>query len=104
LGLVPPSPRAASARARSIHRLQLALTIHVERHDTEVRDETGRAVEVDLWTGCYTPRELRLLFRVCGLEVQSVASVEPGVYGDRAPTIEEPEFLVVGIRPSHSAA
>lgn len=75
----------------------------VQHERTEVRDETGRAVEVDLWTGCYTPRELRLLFRVCGLEVQSVASVEPGAYGDRAPTVEEPEFLVVGVRPSQSA-
>jgi hypothetical protein len=76
----------------------------VQHERTEVRDESGRPVEVDLWTGCYTPRELRLLFRVCGLEVRSVASVEPGAYGDRAPTVEEPEFLVVGVRPSHSAA
>ena len=45
---------------------------------TEVRDEAGEAIEVDLWTGCYTPRELRLLLGRHGLAVDWISSVEPG--------------------------
>ena len=40
-----------------------------------VRDESGRPAEVDLWTGCYTPRELRLMIAAAGLELTSIASV-----------------------------
>ncbi len=48
------------------------------------RARRGRAPSrrMDLWTGCYTPRELRLLARACGLVVERVSSVEPGAYGD----------------------
>ena len=72
----------------------------VSHERTEVRSEAGEATEVDLWTGCYTPRELRLLFRQCGLWVDSIASVEPGRYSAAAPSTESPEFLVVGRRPA----
>ena len=65
---------------------------------TEVRDEAGAARAVDLWTGCYTPRELRLLARACGLVVERISSVEPGAYGDDPPTIERPELLLVARR------
>lgn len=71
----------------------------VNHERTEVRDEAGSPLTVDLWTGCYTPRELRLLCRSVGLEVVSVASVEPGAYGDERPSTETPEFLVVARRP-----
>lgn len=70
----------------------------VSHERTEVRDEAGRAVEVDLWTGCYTPRELRALLGVHGLRVDRISSVEPGAYGDDPPTVETPEFLVLGSR------
>jgi SAM-dependent methyltransferase len=70
----------------------------VNHERTEVRDEAGSAVEVDLWTGCYTPRELRLLCRQAGLRVESVSSVEPGGYGLAAPTVESAEFLLVARR------
>lgn len=74
----------------------------VNHERTEVRDETGRPLTVDLWTGCYTPRELRLLCRAAGLDVVSIASVEPGAYGAERPSTETPEFLVVARRPSSS--
>lgn len=67
---------------------------------TEVRDPAGRVAEVDLWTGCYTPRELRLLLGRHGLVVDRIASVEPGGYGRAAPTVESPEFLVTAHRPA----
>ena len=62
---------------------------------TEVRSETGEVRQVDLWTGCYTPRELRLLFRANGLEVRHLWSVDPGQYREQPPTTESSEYLVV---------
>jgi SAM-dependent methyltransferase len=70
----------------------------VSHERTEVRDEGGAAIEVDLWTGCYTPRELRLMLGANGLIVDSISSVEPGVYGTEPPTVESPEFLVLATR------
>lgn len=72
----------------------------VDHEHTEVRDEEGRAKEVELWTACFTPRELRLMCRAAGLAVVDVWSVEPGAYGRNPPTVESPEFLVVARRPS----
>ena len=62
---------------------------------TEVKNASGQGMQVDLWTGCYTPRELRLLLAGVGLDVRSISSVEPGAYGNDAPTLESPEFLVI---------
>lgn len=62
---------------------------------TEVRSETGEPRTVDLWTGCYTPRELRLLLAANGLLIDSICSVEPGAYGSEPATTESPEFLVI---------
>lgn len=70
----------------------------VNHERTAVADETGRTVETSLWTGCYTPRELRLICDAHGLRVDSVSSVEPGAYGDEPPTVDTPEFLVLATR------
>jgi SAM-dependent methyltransferase len=70
----------------------------VSHERTTIHDEHGRAREVDLWTGCSTPRELRLLLDRHGLDVWSVASVEPGAYGDDPPSTEFPELLVLARR------
>ncbi|MBI4934099.1 MAG: methyltransferase domain-containing protein [Actinobacteria bacterium] len=70
----------------------------VNHEHTEVRSETGASKTVDLWTGCYTPRELRVLCRAAGLVVESVNSVEPGAYALATPTVETAEFLVVARR------
>jgi SAM-dependent methyltransferase len=71
----------------------------VAHERTEVRDDEGTPIEVDLWTGCYTPRELRLLLARHGLVVDRVTSVEPGRYGDDPPTTETAEYLVLAHRP-----
>jgi SAM-dependent methyltransferase len=71
----------------------------ISHERTAIRDPSGIAAEVDLWTGCYTPRELRLLCGREGLEVDRISSVSPGEYGDAAPSIETPEFLVIARRP-----
>ncbi len=71
----------------------------VAHERTEVRDEQGVAAEVDLWTACYTPRELRLLARLAGLRVDAISAVEPGAYGDAPPDTEHAELLVLATRP-----
>lgn len=72
----------------------------VSHERTEIRSESGEPKTVDLWTGCYTPRELRLLLGTHGFTVDSISSVEPGSYGSDPATIESPEFLVVAQRSS----
>lgn len=70
----------------------------VNHERTEIRSETGAARTVDLWTGCYTPRELRLLLDAHGVFVDSVSSVEPGAYGSEPPTADSAEFLVLATK------
>jgi SAM-dependent methyltransferase len=67
----------------------------VSHEVTEVKNEQGRGTEVDLWTGCYTPRELRLLMEKVGMAVDHIYSVEPGRYVADPPTVETPEFLLI---------
>ena len=67
----------------------------VNHEPTEVRDEAGKAVPADLWTTCYTPRELRLLVERTGLDVADVWSVSPGAYARNPPDLEHHEFLVI---------
>ena len=62
---------------------------------TTIKDEAGRDAAADLWTTCFTPRELRLLCAATGLEVEHLWSVEPGAYGRAEPDLEHPEWLVV---------
>jgi len=71
----------------------------VNHERTEVRDEAGTPAEVDLWTTCFTPRELRLLAASAGLEVEHLWSVTPGAYAAVAPIVESPELLLVARRP-----
>lgn len=70
----------------------------VNHERTELRSEAGEVTEADLWTGCYTPRELRLLADRNGLTVDSISSVEPGAYGTDAPTPDTAEFLLLATR------
>jgi len=71
----------------------------VSHERTEVRNDIGTAREVDLWTGCYTPRELRLMCDAAGLSVDAIYSVEPGRYLASAPTVESPEYLLIASNP-----
>jgi len=70
----------------------------VSHERTEIKNPAGEGQEVSLWTGCYTPRELRLLGAAAGLHVDRISSVEPGSYGIDPPTIESAEFLVLATR------
>ena len=70
----------------------------VNHERTTVRNEAGEERRFDLWTSCFTPRELRLLLSETGLEVDALWSVEPGAYRADAPTVDTPEYLVVATK------
>lgn len=71
----------------------------VNHETTELRDAGGVRADAELWTTCYTPRELRLLAERCGLAVDHLWSVTPGGYERLEPTIDTPEFLLVAHHP-----
>ncbi len=76
----------------------------VNHEHTAVRDAEGAERPAELWTTCFTPRELRLMARAVGLRVRAVHGVTPGAYGPHPPSIECPEFLLVADpAPSPSA-
>lgn len=71
----------------------------VNHETTELRDLDGVRTDAELWTTCYTPRELRLLAASVGLVVDDVWSVTPGEYQRSSPSTDTPEFLLRAHRP-----
>lgn len=67
----------------------------VNHERTAVLSESGEELMHDLWTSCFTPRELRLLAGAAGLDVEALWSVTPGRYARRTPSISEPEYLLI---------
>ena len=70
----------------------------VSHEVTEIRSPNGEVRSADLWTGCYTPRELRLMLGRSGAEVVDIWAVAPGEYRRDEPDTEHPEFLVLARR------
>lgn len=70
----------------------------ISHERTTVRDPNGVARDVSLWTGCYTPRELRLLLAATGFGTPVIFGVEPGAYRAAPPSLDLPEFLVIAER------
>lgn len=64
-----------------------------------VKDEDGKEARFDLWTTCFTPRELRLMAQAAGLTVRDVWSLTPGKYQPEPPTTDTAEFMLVALRP-----
>ena len=64
----------------------------------DVRGADGASERFDLWTQCYSGGHLRLLAETAGLAVEGVYGVEPGDYGRRAPTLRDPELLLVACK------
>jgi SAM-dependent methyltransferase len=71
----------------------------VNHERATLRDADGNEQQFDLWTTCFTARELRLMATAAGLVVESVSGVAPGKYGARKPTLEHPELLLLAARP-----
>lgn len=74
-----------------------ATGVNVEQ--TVLKDEAGNETPFELDTTCFTPRELRLLARAAGLDVEHLWSTSPGAYARNPPDLDHPEFLLVGRRP-----
>ena len=70
----------------------------VNHESTTVRNEVGEERAAELWTTCYTPRELRWLARQAGLTVVAVFGVTPGGYGRGPASIDCPEFMLIARR------
>jgi len=70
----------------------------VNLEHTVVKDDHGVDAPADLWTSCFTPRELRLLARAAGLTPEHLWSVTPGAYGANPPDLDHPEFLLLARR------
>jgi ubiquinone/menaquinone biosynthesis C-methylase UbiE len=70
----------------------------VNHERSVLKSEAGEEKEFDLWTSCFTPRELRLLCERAGLEVRDLWSVTPGAYRRDPPDLDHPEWLVVARR------
>ena len=71
----------------------------VNHENAVVRDADGKERTFDLWTTCYTPRELRLIATRAGIVVDAVFGVTPGNYARARPSIDVPEHLLVAHRP-----
>ncbi|HVF74921.1 MAG TPA: methyltransferase domain-containing protein [Acidimicrobiales bacterium] len=67
----------------------------VNHEHTTVKNEAGEEAKFDLWTSCFTPRELRFLCARSGLAVEHLWAVTPGAYGRNQPDLDHPEWLVV---------
>jgi 2-polyprenyl-3-methyl-5-hydroxy-6-metoxy-1,4-benzoquinol methylase len=65
-----------------------------------VRDEAGDERRFEMWTTCFTARELALLAEAAGMQVDGVYGVTPGAYGVAAPALDQPELLLIGRRPA----
>ena len=72
----------------------------VNHEHTTIKDEAGVDADAELWTTCFTPRELRLMVRSAGLELRHLWSVMPGDYAERAPDLDHPELLVIAQKPA----
>ncbi len=66
-----------------------------------MRDADGNESEFDLWTTCFTARELEVLARWAGLTVDAVYGVTPGRYRAQPPTLADPELLLLARRSEH---
>ena len=65
-------------------------------HETAtVRDPGGREQDFELWTTCFTPRELELLASAADLDVVAVYGVTPGRYRAEPPNLDHHELLLV---------
>lgn len=71
----------------------------VNHERTTLRNEAGEEADHDLWTSCFTPRELRLLAAMADLDVEAIWSVSPGRYSRKLPAVDDPEFLLIARRP-----
>ncbi len=64
-----------------------------------VRNDAGEERVFEMWTTCFTARELALIARRAGLEVDAIHGLRPGEYRIGPPTLDRPELLLFARRP-----
>ncbi|MGH2718853.1 MAG: class I SAM-dependent methyltransferase [Actinomycetota bacterium] len=64
-----------------------------------VEGAAGEPASFEMWTSCYTPRELEWIANGAGLDPEAVFGIAPGAYGRDRPTMEHPELLLIARRP-----
>ena len=101
-GRLAVSAFSAYFQVRHLEDSEFDAATGVNHEHTEIRDEAGQRCATELWTTCFTPRELRLLAARAGLTVDAVWSVTPGEYAPNPPGLDLPEYLVVATRPESS--
>ena len=71
------------------------------RHEiTEVKDPDGAPMSTDLWTTCFTPRELWLMAQAVGLDPLTVRSAHSGEHWARNHIdLDQAELLLLARRP-----
>ena len=72
----------------------------VLHEQSTIRNEDGVEQVFDLWTTCFTARELALMAGRSGLDVVGVHGVTPGRYRGASPTLDDPELLLLARRPT----
>ena len=102
-GMLALSAFSAYFAVKYFEEAQFDAATGVNHEKTEVRNQGGEVLGADLWTGCYTPRELRLMLEKAQMNVRDIFSVDPGSYGDAPPSLETSEYLVIAF-PSPSKA
>ena len=65
---------------------------------TTLRNRRGEQQAAELWTTCFTARELELLATLAGLEVVALHGVTPGRYRAMPPDLDQPELLLLARR------
>jgi SAM-dependent methyltransferase len=70
----------------------------VNHERSVLKDADGVEATHDLWTSCFTPRELRLMAEAAGLAPEHLWSVTPGAYAANPPDLDHPEFLLLARR------
>lgn len=75
----------------------------VNHEQATVKGPDGDERAFDLWTSCWTPRELRLLAHRHGLTDVRVHGVTPGRYEAAPPDLDCPEFLLLARVPGPEA-
>lgn len=70
----------------------------VNHERARLRDPAGAERDFDLWTTCFTAKELRLLAAGARLRVDAVHGVTPGDYGAHRPALDRPELLLLATR------
>ena len=70
------------------------------RHEvTKIKDPVGHEINADLWTTCFTPRELWLMAQMVGLEPLTVRSVHSGEdWSADSLDLDHAEFLLLAKR------